>query len=78
MDDETAVMLQSLSRFNDGPDGRAVDLRWQAKTRFHLRQYGSRNLAETTLVVIEAELQVIIKHHNRSHSQNSVGLYVTW
>jgi len=41
--------------------------------------YGSSgNLAETTLVVIEAELQVIIKHHNRSHSQNSVGLYVTW
>jgi len=38
MDDETSVMLQSLSRFNDGLDGRAVDLRWHAKTRFHLRQ----------------------------------------
>jgi len=38
MDDETAVMLQSLSRFNDGLDGRAVDLRWHAKTRVHLRQ----------------------------------------
>jgi len=36
-DDETAVILQSLSHFSDGLESRAVDLRRHAETRFHLR-----------------------------------------
>jgi len=36
-DDETAVILQSLSCFNDGPHSRVVHLRQHAETRFHLR-----------------------------------------
>ena len=35
--DETAVILQSLSRFSNAPDSRAVDLWEHADTRFHLR-----------------------------------------
>jgi len=36
-DDETAVILQSLSRFSDSPNNKAVDLLRHAETRFHLR-----------------------------------------
>ena len=36
-DDKTAVILQCLSHFSDGPDSRAINLRRPAETRFHLR-----------------------------------------
>ena len=51
-DNETAVILQSLSHFHDSPDSRAADLWWHAES--------SGNLADETKtrpkVILEAVL----------------------
>jgi len=58
-DSSHIIILQSLSRFSDGPDSWAVDLRRHAETRF---RYGSSgNLAKTMLAETETEQKVMLE-----------------
>jgi len=46
MEDETAVILQSLSCFSDGPNSRAVDIRRHVETRFHVAETSTKVILE--------------------------------
>jgi len=50
MEDETAVILQSLSWFSDGPNSRAVDIRRHVETRFDVAETSTKVILEAVSV----------------------------